>query len=231
MYATPKLKAKIWIFFRLPKFIILLLTLSNRLQKHDKNKPEMRRIYTRIGDTGTTAINGGERVAKTDARIEALGALDELNTAIGTARAFMSPEHPHQAILQQTQITLMSVMSRVATPSCRRATNNNTLPATLIDDTEKIIDAVTAATGDATHFLLPGGSPVSAFLHQARVAARRAERRLWRLNQADEVESQVMCYINRLADLFFTLARAALAESELNEEQWQKFSHNRQQRT
>lgn len=187
----------------------------------------MRRIYTRTGDRGTTAIHGGERVAKTHQRIEANGTLDELNVAIGMVRTAMPASHPMQAALKAIQLNLMTIMSRVATPSARRDSNPNRLPEGLVDEVERLIDSVASECSEAAHFILPGGTPVSAWLHQARVTARRAERELWRLNDADPVEEDVLTYVNRLSDLFFIMARAEMEREDVGEERWRNFSYNR----
>lgn len=187
----------------------------------------MRRIYTRTGDKGTTAIHGRIRVPKTDIRIEANGTLDELNVAIGLVRSFMAADDPRHTILREIQFTLMKVMSLVATVSEMRHENTNTLPDDLIALTEAAIDSISAECSEATHFVLPGGNPVSAHLHQARAIARRAERRLWQLDAADPLPEEITVYVNRLADLFFVMARREMELAGLQDEKWNSFSHNR----
>ncbi len=185
------------------------------------------KIYTRTGDRGTTALHGAMRVPKTDIRIEANGSLDELNVAIGIARSFMDDNSPWQAELKQIQLTLMTVMSRVATVSSKRDENPNALPPTMVEDVEILIDRINQLCGKPEYFLLPGGNKSSAFLHQARVAARRAERRLWQLNELDPVEPAVLCWVNRLSDLFFVMARHELMTDNREPEHWQLFSYKR----
>ncbi len=97
----------------------------------------MKRIYTRTGDKGLTAIHGGERVSKTDVRIEANGELDELNVAIGIVRSFLSDDHRWQEPLRNIQMTIMPLMSLVATPDARRNENPNKLPDTLTEEIER----------------------------------------------------------------------------------------------
>lgn len=187
----------------------------------------MKRIYTRTGDRGTTAIHGGQRVAKTDIRIEANGSLDELNTAIGTVRAFMSPGHGKQADLKDIQMTLMKLMSHVATPSAKRAMNPNTPTGTEVADIESVIDRYAAESTPSDFFILPGGTPVSALLHEARTRARRAERALWHLNEIDPVDEWITTYINRLSDLLFVMARHEMESECRDEERWQAFAYRR----
>ncbi|MDE7025981.1 MAG: ATP:cob(I)alamin adenosyltransferase, partial [Paramuribaculum sp.] len=100
------------------------------------------KIYTRTGDRGTTAIHGHMRVAKTDVRIEANGTLDELNVAIGIARSFMDTDSVWQEELKNIQLTLMTVMSRVATVNSKREDNPNKLPCGMVEGVENLIDKV-----------------------------------------------------------------------------------------
>ncbi len=185
----------------------------------------MKRIYTRTGDRGTTAIHGGTRVPKTDIRIEANGSLDELNVEIGAVRTFLPCDAETDDFLAFVQRTLMTIMSRVATASEQREKNPNRLPADLIERIEKMIDVVSAKCDGAEHFVLPGGSPEIIACHRARVTARRAERRLWELNASDAVEEEVLTFINRLSDLFFMLARAAELQCGCEQEKWKSFAY------
>ena len=187
----------------------------------------MKRIYTRTGDKGLTAIHGGERVSKTDIRIEANGQLDELNVAIGIVRSLLPADYRWQSELKEIQLTMMSLMSLVATPSVRREGNPNRLSETLIEDIERLIDEVACECGDAEYFILPGGTTPAAFMHQARVAARRAERTLWALNEYDSVPDKILTYINRLSDLFFIMARHEMTAAGVDEERWKSFTYNR----
>lgn len=190
----------------------------------------MARIYTRTGDRGTTSIHGRIRVPKTDPRIEANGSLDELNVAIGTVRSFMEPDDPRQDELRKIQFTIMPLMSLVATRSDEREKNPNTLPESLVTDIENLIDRLAAECAGAGDFILPGGTRVAALLHGARVAARRAERRLWELDAIDKVPEQILCYINRLSDLFFIMARNEMTQGGADEEIWKSFAYKRERK-
>lgn len=187
----------------------------------------MRRLYTRTGDKGYTAIHGGMRVPKTDIRIEANGTLDELNVALGMVRIAMPGDHSWQTPLKNVQMTLMTVMSIIATPSEARDSNPNKLPESMVDDTERLIDEVTVESGAAEHFILPCGTVLAGWLHQARVVARRAERRLWQLNEVDAVPDEILRWINRLSDLFFAMARSEMSSEGVDEERWRAFSYRR----
>ncbi|MDE6768948.1 MAG: cob(I)yrinic acid a,c-diamide adenosyltransferase [Muribaculaceae bacterium] len=187
----------------------------------------MKRIYTRSGDKGTTAIHGGERVAKTDIRIETNGTLDELNVAVGNVRTSLPSDHLWQSYLREIQLNLMVIMSLVATHSAKRHNNPNSLPDDLVEDVERLIDTITSQCTPPDSFILPGGTPLASLLHQARVIARRAERRLWSLNMEDPVEEMILQYINRLSDLFFIMARYELQHSGCGEEVWREFGYKR----
>ncbi len=184
---------------------------------------ETNKIYTRGGDCGMTSIHGGDRVPKTDLRIDALGTLDELNVVVGIVRAKMDSANPRQQLLRNIQVTLMALMSSVATPNRIRHENRARVTADAVTALELAIDEITASASRSEYFILPGGDEVSAFLHQARVTARRAERCLWRLNDADEVPAEIMQYVNRLSDLFFVMARAESLASDIPEERWRLF--------
>ena len=121
----------------------------------------MKRIYTRTGDSGTTAIHGGLRVPKTDVRIEANGCIDELNVAIGIVRTSMPSDHEWQPLLKEIQLNLMTSMSLVATRSDMKEKNPNSLPDNLVELLEKQIDAINALCTPATSFILPGGTPLA----------------------------------------------------------------------
>lgn len=186
----------------------------------------MKKVYTRAGDKGTTGIHGGTRVPKEDIRIEANGCLDELNAVIGIVRSMLLPEDIRQELLHTIQRELMAVMSHVATP--RGAMNPNSLSAAeLTLRCEEEMDAMTVELQDHGYFLLPGGTPVSAQLHFARTITRRAERRLWALHRQDPVNEKILCFVNRLSDLFFVMARMEMQRQEWPEEKWQKFAYKR----
>ena len=185
------------------------------------------KIYTRGGDNGRTGIHGGQRVDKDDIRIEANGTLDEANAEIGIVRSLLPAGHEWQNLLGKIQRELMVVMSHVATPSDIRGKNPNTLPENLVAFCEEQIDYLSSLMEDNGYFILPGGSPVSAHLQLARTIVRRAERRLWTLNKQDAVPAEILQFINRLSDLFFTMARYEMFRQGNAEERWQSFLYKR----
>ena len=188
------------------------------------------KIYTRGGDKGKTGIHGGQRVDKDDIRIEANGCIDELNSMIGVIRAFLPAEHEWQQILFRIQSELMVVMSHVATPSAIRDKNPNPLPDNLDKFCEECIDSMTDNMGQSLSFILPGGNLVSSHLQLARTIARRSERRLWTLNKQDEVPESILKFINRLSDLFFTMARFEMFRDGTGEERWKDFLYKRKKK-
>lgn len=165
------------------------------------------KIYTRTGDSGTTAIYGGVRVPKTDIRIAANGSLDELNSAIGAARAFLDSDAPYHSTLRDIQRQLMQIMSIVATPSELRESRGKTVAPEAVAELESVIDTLIGRLSGRPTMVLPGGCRAGAMLHIARTAARRAERELWGLNAEDSLPDVLLRYVNRLSDYLFVLAR------------------------
>lgn len=185
------------------------------------------RIYTRGGDKGMTGIHGGDRVPKDDIRIEANGCLDELNSAIGVVRSFMSEEDARHEILFRIQKEMMTVMSHVATPAAKRENNPNPLDDKMVEFCEKEIDEVVNKLTDNQYFVLPGGNLISSHLHLARTIARRSERRLWTLHNTDPLPESILKFVNRLSDLFFVMARFEMQQQGTLEERWHKFLYKK----
>lgn len=186
------------------------------------------KIYTRGGDKGKTGIHGGQRVDKDDIRIEANGTLDELNALLGVIRAMAGEGHEWQEMLHRLQSALMVVMSQVATPSVLRAQNPNPLPDDLDVYCERQIDRLQEQMQHpSTHFILPGGTLLSAQCHLARTVARRAERRLWTLDRKDRLPEVILRFVNRLSDLLFVMARYEMDREGAEEERWKDFLYNK----
>jgi ATP:cob(I)alamin adenosyltransferase len=186
------------------------------------------KIYTKKGDTGTTGLFGGSRVAKDDVRVECIGTLDEVNSSIGLLRVQLGTEHAWQPKLHKIQKDMMDMMSHLARPSDAKKINNNPMPEDGAAFCETWIDELEAAmTSPSDYFLLPGGNEISALCHLVRTQMRRGERRLTTLMRADTVHPAIPAYINRLSDLFFTLARAEMDKAGVAEEKWQLFLYKR----
>ena len=186
------------------------------------------KIYTKKGDKGTTGLFGGKRVYKDDNRVNCYGTLDEVNSTIGLLRAKLGPDHVWQPRLHRIQKDMMDMMSHLARPSDCKKENTNPKPVDGAEFCEQWIDELEGAMTTASdYFLLPGGNEISALCHVVRTQMRRGERLLVTLMKEDEVEEYIAAYINRLSDLFFTLARAEMDAAGVAEEKWQLFLYKR----
>ncbi|MFN3597649.1 MAG: cob(I)yrinic acid a,c-diamide adenosyltransferase [Rubricoccaceae bacterium] len=167
------------------------------------------KVYTRTGDDGTTALFGGDRVAKSHPRIAAYGTVDETNAAIGLARAALAGAPGHDradALLARVQNELFVLGGDLAAP------HETTYPVPRIAphhvaQLETDIDAFTAELPPLRHFVLPGGTPAAAALHLARTVCRRAERLVVETAALEPVSHDALHYLNRLSDALFTLSR------------------------
>jgi cob(I)alamin adenosyltransferase len=177
------------------------------------------KIYTRTGDDGTTGLFGGGRVPKASARVDAYGTVDELNAAIGVARATKLGSES-EAILSEVQVDLFTLGAELACVPGREA--KLAMPLLSADHgtrLERAIDAAEEGLGPLTTFVLPGGSEQAAALHLARTVCRRAERLVLAVDDSP-VRKDVVIYLNRLSDLLFVLARRANAEAHVPDVPW-----------
>lgn len=169
------------------------------------------KIYTRTGDSGTSALFTGERRPKTDAVFDGLGATDELSAWLGLARAALAPDDSRLSRqLEIIQCRLQDVGSQIATPGGRAGAH--ALPDfgdTHTQQLESWIDAMDEQLPRLRAFILPGGGSAGATLHIARTVCRRAERRLAPLALSQQLPSSVFRFVNRLSDYLFTAARFA----------------------
>jgi cob(I)alamin adenosyltransferase len=169
------------------------------------------KIYTRTGDQGETGLFGGGRVPKDHPRVSAYGDVDELNSAIGVARA-TTPVTFHDDLLQSIQKDLFAIGGHLATPDpdkVKKALAKAELSEDRTTAFEQVIDAAEDELPPLTAFVLPAGSPKAAALHLARTICRRAERSVVHLSHGAPVPDLFVIYLNRLSDLLFTLARLA----------------------
>jgi cob(I)alamin adenosyltransferase len=165
------------------------------------------KIYTRGGDKGQTSLGDGQRVAKHDLRVEAYGTVDETNGVIGLAR--LHTEGAADAMLSRIQNDLFDLGADLCTPETgRKAEGALRIVESQVERLESEIDAMNAELQPLTSFILPGGTPASAYLHLARTVARRAERLMTRLAEAEPINPVTIRYINRVSDHLFVLARA-----------------------
>jgi cob(I)alamin adenosyltransferase len=181
------------------------------------------RIYTRTGDEGDTGLFGGGRVSKAHPRVEAYGAIDELNAVLGVVIAAEEDEQI-RAKLASIQPDLFAIGAHLATPPLpaeRRRPRLPELPGGRAREMESWIDAAEQELPELRSFIMPGGSAGGAALHLARTVCRRAERRVVTLAADDVVDPGILVYLNRLSDLLFVLARLANQRAEVLEQRWE----------
>ncbi len=172
------------------------------------SKRESARVTTRTGDGGETSLFGKGRVRKTDPRIEALGDLDEAQSAIGVARA-MAPRSTMGRELLELQRGLYLAMSEVATPTEDLSRLPARLSAADVARLDRVLEVVRKKSRIEGQFVIPGENAISAALDQARTVSRRAERRVVDCVDAGQVSGEVLLpWLNRLSDVLFVLARS-----------------------
>jgi cob(I)alamin adenosyltransferase len=169
----------------------------------------LNRIYTRTGDKGDTALGSGTRVAKDALRIEAYGAVDEANAALGLAR--LSAKPPLDAMIERIQNDLFDLGADLCVPDKGEDVPRQPLRMSeaQVERLEREIDALNAELSPLTSFVMPGGTAAAAALHLARTIVRRAERRMVTLARAETLGGPALRYMNRLSDLLFVAARYA----------------------
>ena len=178
------------------------------------------KIYTRTGDDGTTGLLGPGRVLKHAARVEAYGAVDELNAALGRVRA-LDVQNWLAAELSTLQSKLFHVGAELAAPTAEVLGKLERITDEDVAALERWIDRLDAELPPLASFVLPGGSALGADLHVARTVCRRAERRLVALLQSEAVDTRLVRYLNRLGDLLFVMARWCNQRAGTAETAWQ----------
>ncbi len=176
------------------------------------------RIYTRTGDAGQTHLGDMSRVAKTDPRLVAYADVDETNSVLGVALALGSPPEEVATLLRGVQNDLFDVGADLSTPIVPDPAHPPLrVTAEYTARLEAACDEHNARVAPLTSFILPGGTPLGALLHQARVVARRAERSVWALLEADadRTNPETARYLNRLSDLLFILARVGNPDGDV----------------
>ncbi|MCY3780614.1 MAG: cob(I)yrinic acid a,c-diamide adenosyltransferase [Chloroflexi bacterium] len=177
------------------------------------------KIYTRTGDAGETALFSGGRVAKTHLRVEAFGAIDELNSLIGVVRAAELSTRADNW-LRQVQMQLFHLGADLATPLDAKADWISRISDADIEWLEATIDEMTSELEPLKNFILPGGTAAAANLQLSRAVCRRAERQLVALKQEDDIGDYALAYVNRLSDWLFTLARYENLQAGEPETKW-----------
>ena len=177
----------------------------------------MPKIFTKTGDKGETGRFDGTRVPKNDPQMEVQGSIDECNSAIGLARAYVEDEQLN-SILKHYQSLLLVAGSEVTNVGrddrLPFITNEN------ITRMEDLIDDVEEELTPLTNFILPAGGKAAAHLHVARAASRKVERRLVTLRESMDVNPLLLAYFNRLSDTLFVLARYASKLAAIEDEVW-----------
>ena len=182
-----------------------------------KKKPVVRiaKVYTKTGDKGETGLVGGIRIAKDHPRMEAIGTVDELDSLVGLVRTFNSQKpasnrrDKFDGILQTIQQWLFDLGHELACDPKNLPPKGQVAYMTeaQVKWLEQVMDAMNEELQPLDSFVLPGGTPVNAFLHQCRTVCRRCERVMVSLSRDDEVGPQAIAFINRLSDTFFVFSR------------------------
>lgn len=173
------------------------------------------KIYTRRGDDGRTDLRSGERVSKSSRRIEAYGNVDEANARVGKAATLVEDDDVLET-LAVAQNTLFKAQADLANTD--KDEDDPRITEEDVGRTEDEIDAYEEELEPLTSFVLPGGTPAGAALHEARTVVRRAERRVVALDEEEGDTGEVKDYLNRLSDLLFVLARVVNSRAGVEEE-------------
>lgn len=182
------------------------------------------KIYTGRGDFGNTNLIGGQTVKKTDPRVEAYGSMDELNAHIGLLISFIDEEH--ESLLEDVKADMLSIQHDLFDIGSILADKDNKLnlkfDISKIKSIECEIDALTKKLSKIEYFILPGGTKQAAQAHIVRTVMRRVERNLLRFSEKESVDKNILIYLNRLSDYFFTVARYLNKQSDREENVYTK---------
>lgn len=173
--------------------------------------------YTRSGDVGKSCLCGlSKKISKSTLRFDALGDIDELNSAIGVCRAF-NQDKEIDLILKKLQENIFRIGTSIAT--AKGAVKNEICEHDLYD-LERVIDRFHIKLPELKKFILPGGCPLATYLQFARAICRRAERKIVALNEKKKLKPVILSYINRMSSLLFVLARWANKQDDVKEAEW-----------
>lgn len=180
------------------------------------------KIYTKNGDKGTTHLVGGARIEKSSLRVDTFGDIDELNCHLGMVRTLLEKQYDPSLtnLIKQIQNDIFDIGSIVATPYGEVWEGMRVITANHVEHLEHEIDRIVACVPPLTSFVLPGGSVLNSHLHIARAVCRRAERKLWALNESESIDTNLLIYMNRLSDLLFAMSRYDIHRSEKHEYLW-----------
>ncbi len=175
------------------------------------------KIYTKTGDDGTTGIQGGKRISKSNLRIKAYGTIDELNATIGLVLS-KKFDDDIENLLRNIQNDLFVAGSDLSNPDLSNMKNRITKE--MVANIEKNIDRLENELPPITNFILPGGHEVASLIHIARTIARRAETIVISLNEKEKVNDECKKFLNRLSDLLFVIARTVNKKNGFNDIIW-----------
>ena len=176
------------------------------------------KIYTRKGDAGTTGLVGNMRVSKDHIRIQAIGAVDELNAHLGLCRTYCEGLDLLD-LIEEIQAWLFDIGAELATPR-EHLLYRETISLQQIEILEKSIDEQTSQLEPLKSFILPGGSILASHLHLARTVCRRAERTLLQLHHEEPIRELILAFFNRLSDWLFVAARSANSSANVDDIKW-----------
>jgi cob(I)alamin adenosyltransferase len=177
------------------------------------------KIYTKTGDDGTTGLVGGARIKKSNPRIVAYGAVDELNSAIGLALS-SHLDSDIKDLLMQIQNNLFVMGADLANPNLNDVSNR--IQDTMITNLENHIDNLESELEPISYFILPGGDEIASRIHLARSICRRAEVNIVELSESEKINKNCQVYMNRLSDLLFVIARSINKRKKIKDIAWKK---------
>lgn len=172
------------------------------------------KIYTRQGDAGLTGLANGERIPKSEDRIEAVGTVDETNCVIGVVLSATGIPSGISNSLRRIQNELFDLGAELA------LSDHTTITAELVLRIETELDELNASLPPLKEFILPGGNPAASACHLARATCRRAERCAWMITKTAEMNPELLKYLNRLSDLLFVIARVLARQEGTTEVLW-----------
>lgn len=177
------------------------------------------KIYTKTGDKGQTSLLGGSRVSKASLRIECYGTVDELNSCLGLVKD-QEANHSRREFLTDQQNKLFVIGSNLAAEPGKEKFKLPEIEKEDITQLEKAIDGMDATLPPMRNFILPGGHPSISVTHVCRCVCRRAERLAIALNETEEIQEEIIAFLNRLSDYLFVLCRKLHQELGVEETPW-----------
>ncbi|MGI0002846.1 MAG: cob(I)yrinic acid a,c-diamide adenosyltransferase [Nitrosopumilaceae archaeon] len=177
------------------------------------------KIYTKTGDDGTTGLQGGSRISKSNPRIIAYGTVDEINSSLGIVLS-NALDNDIRELLTKIQNELFVAGADLSNPDI--STPKNRITSKMVEYLESKIDQFEKELVPITQFILPGGHPIASQVHFARAVARRAETMVIALSEKENVNAECKKYLNRLSDLLFVLARVINKRNGITDVFWKQ---------